>query len=128
MSEIVFDSSAVLAMLQDEPGGDAVPAFLGRAIISAVNFQEVAKELVRGGRSKKDVRAILGGIAMEVRAHDADAALLAAELFEKTRRYGSGLGDRSCMALGLQLALPILTADREWRKVEIEGLELRHLR
>lgn len=128
MSEIVLDSSAILAMLQDEPGGDDVPQYLGRAIISAVNFQEVAKELVRGGRSPKDVRAILAGIAVEVRPHDAEAAYLAADLYEKTKRYGSGLGDRSCMALGLQLGLPILTADREWRKVEVEGIELRHLR
>lgn len=128
MSEIVFDSSAVLAMLQDEPGGDSVSQYLGRAIISAVNLQEVAKELVRGGRSAGEVRAILGGIDMKVSAHDAEAAYLGAALFEQTRRYGSGLGDRSCMALGLQLTLPILTADRAWKKVEIEGLELRHLR
>lgn len=128
MSEIVFDSSAVLAMLQDEPGGDTVPQYLGRAIISAVNLQEVAKELVRGGRSVEDVRAILAGIDMKVSAHDSEAAYVAAGLFEKSRRYGSGLGDRSCMALGLQLALPVLTADREWKKIEIEGLELRHLR
>lgn len=128
MSEIVFDSSAVLAMLQDEPGGDAVPQYLGRATISAVNLQEVAKELMRGGRSATDVRAILGDIDVKVSAHDAEAAHLAAALFEKTRRYGSGLGDRSCMALGLQLALPVLTADRAWKKVEIEGLDIRHLR
>ena len=128
MSGVIFDSSAVLAMLQDEPGGDTVAQYLGRAVISAVNFQEVAKELVRGGRSAQDVRAILGGIDMKVMAHDAEAALLAATLYEHTRRYGSGLGDRSCMALGLNLGLPILTADREWKQVEIEGLELRHLR
>lgn len=128
MSDVVFDSSAVLAMLQDEPGADTVAQYLGRAVISAVNFQEVAKELVRGGLSAEDVRAILGSIDMKVRAHDAEAALLAAALYEQTRRYGRGLGDRSCMALGLQLGLPILTADREWKQVNIEGLELRHLR
>lgn len=128
MSDIVFDSSVVLAMLQDEPGGDSVSRYLGRAIISAVNLQEVAKELIRGGRSEEEARAILGGIDMKVRAHDAEAAYLAAGLFENTRRYGSGLGDRSCMALGLQLRLPVLTADRAWEKVEIADLELRHLR
>lgn len=128
MSEIVLDSSAVLAMLQEEPGGNLVADYLGRAMISAVNLQEVAKELLRGGRSPDEARAILGDIDMEVIPHDAEAAHLAAELFGKTRRYGSGLGDRSCMALGLQLRLPILTADREWEKVEIEGLEVRHLR
>lgn len=128
MSDIVFDSSAVLAILQDEPGGDTVAQYLGRAVISAVNLQEVAKELVRGGRSAEDVRAILGGIDMKVVAHDAGAAFLAAALYPQTRRHGRGLGDRTCMALGLQLGLPVLTADREWKQVKIDGLELRHLR
>lgn len=128
MTEIVFDSSAVLAMLLEEPGSDMVADYLGRATISAVNLQEVAKELLREGTPARDVRAILDDIAVDVSAHDAEAAHLAAELFNQTKRYGSGLGDRSCMALGLQLALPILTADREWKKVQIEGLELRHLR
>lgn len=128
MIEIVLDSSAVLAMLQDEPGGDTVPPYLGRAIISAVNLQEVAKELLRAGRSAEDVRAILGGIDVKVSAHDAEAAYLAAALYEQTRKYGRGLGDRSCMALGLELGLPVLTADREWKQVKIDGLDLRHLR
>lgn len=128
MSDVVFDSSAVLAMLREEPGGDLVAKYLGRATISAVNLQEVAKELLREGRSAEDVRAILADIDMEVSAHDAQAACLAAELFDKTKRFGSGIGDRSCMALGLELGIPILTADHEWKKVQIEGLRLRHLR
>ena len=57
-----------------------------------------------------------------------EVVLDAAELWEKTQEYGRGLGDRSCMALGLQLGLPVLTADREWKKVKVRGLQLKHLR
>lgn len=128
MTGVVLDSSAVLALLRHEPGSDGVADHLENAIISAVNLHEVAKEMFREGAIASDVRATLDSLALDVRAHDAEAAYRAAELYTPTRKYGSGLGDRSCMALGLELALPILTTDRAWEKVEIEDLELRHLR
>ena len=128
MSEVVLDSSAVLAMLREESGGDMVAEFLGNAIISAVNLHEVAEEMFREGATASDVRATLDALALDVSAHDTEAAYQAAELFESTRKFGSGLGDRACMALGLQLALSVLTADREWNRVQLEGLELKHLR
>lgn len=128
MSEVVLDASAVLALLRGEPGADQVAAFIGKAAISAVNVQEVAKEMVREGAAIADIQAILGELALDIHAHDAEAAYGAAELYKQTKKYGRGLGDRSCMALGLQLGLPVLTTDREWTKVKIEGLDLRHLR
>ena len=128
MSDVVLDASAVLALLREEPGADIVANHMGNAAISAVNLQEVAKEMLREGAATADVRAILGELALDAHAHDAEAAYAAAELYEKTQIYGRGLGDRSCMALGLQLALPVLTADREWKKIKIKGLELQQLR
>ena len=59
MSEVVLDASAVLALLRDEPGADIVAGHMGNAAISAVNLQEVAKEMFREGASCADVRAIL---------------------------------------------------------------------
>lgn len=128
MSEVVLDASAVLAMLRDEPGGDEVASFIGRAAISAVNLQEVAKEMLREGVPVADVRVVLDELALDICDHDAEAAYAAAALYEATNQYGRGLGDRSCMALGIQLGLPVLTADREWKRVEADGLDLRHLR
>lgn len=128
MSEVVLDASAVLALLRDEPGADIVAGHMGNAAISAVNLQEVAKEMLREGAVASAVRAILDELALDVRAHDAEAAYISAELYEKTKTFGRGLGDRSCMALGLQLALPVLTTDREWRKIKIKGLQLQDVR
>ena len=128
MSEVVLDASAVLAMLRDEPGGNEVASFIGRALISAVNLQEVAKDMLREGVPIGDVRTVLDELALHVHDHDREAAYTAAALYEATKQYGRGLGDRSCMALGIQLGLPVLTADREWKRVEVERLELRHLR
>ncbi len=128
MSGVVLDASAVLALLRGEAGADEVASHIGNAILSAVNLQEVAKEMLREGAEMKDIRVILDELGLEVRAHDAEAAYQSAQLFEKTKEFGRGIGDRSCMALGLQLKLPVLTADREWQKVKIRGLKLHHLR
>ena len=39
----MLDASAVLALLREEPRGDAVAAQIGRAAISAISLQEVVK-------------------------------------------------------------------------------------
>ena len=128
MTSAVLDASAVLALIRDEPGGNKVAEHVGRAAISAVNLQEVVKELLVSDLNISVIREVLGELRLEVRPHDADAAYAAAALHEQTREFGRGLGDRSCMALALALNVPAITADREWRKVKVKGLKLEQLR
>lgn len=128
MISVVFDASAVLALLRCEPGADKVTPHIGRAAISAVNLQEVVKELLLSGLGESTIREILGELRLDVRVHDIDAAFMAAGLHAQTREYGRGLGDRSCMALAIALGTPALTADREWRKVKVKGLKVEHIR
>lgn len=47
-------------------------------------------------------------------------ARLAAELREHTRHLGLSLGNRACLALGLLHGGPILTADRDWAKLDLD--------
>lgn len=128
MTSVVLDASAVLALIRDEPGGDKVGPHVGRAAISAVNLQEVIKELLLSGLDATTVRELLDELRLDVRAHDVDAAYAAAGLHSQTREYGRGLGDRSCLALAMQLGVPALTADREWKKVKVKGLKVEHIR
>lgn len=128
MAAVVLDASAVLALLRDEAGGDKVAPYVGSAAISAVNLQEVAKELLLSGLDEPIIREIIDELRLDVRAHDAEAAYAAAALHEQTREYGRGLGDRSCMALAVSLGVPAITTDREWRKVKVKGLKLEVLR
>ena len=128
MTSAVLDASAVLALVRDEPGGDKVAEHVGRGAISAVNLQEVVKELLASGLDQSIIRELLGELRLDVRAHDTDAAYATAALHEHTQEFGRGLGDRSCMALALSLGVPALTADREWRKVKVEGLQIQRLR
>lgn len=128
MTAAVLDASAVLALVRDEPGGDKVAPYVGRAAISAVNLQEVVKELSLSGLDAEVVRELMAELRLDIRAHDAEGAYAAAALHEHTKQYGRGLGDRSCMALAIALGVPAVTADREWRKVKVDGLRLEHLR
>lgn len=128
MTSAVLDASAVLALIRDEPGGNKVTEYVGRATISAVNLQEVIKELLVSGLDQLVVRELLDELRLDVRAHDVDAAYAAAALHEQTKQFGRGLGDRSCLALALNLGVPVLTTDTEWRKVKVAGLKVEHLR
>ena len=128
MASVVLDASAVLALVRDEPGADKVAPHIGRATISAVNLQEVIKELLLSGLDEPTTRELLDELRLDVRAHDTEAAYAAAALHAQTRQYGRGLGDRSCLALAVQLGVPALTADREWRKVKVKNLKLEHIR
>ena len=44
MSSYVLDASALLALLQQEPGGDVVAAILHDACVSTVNWTEVLQK------------------------------------------------------------------------------------
>jgi ribonuclease VapC len=61
---LVLDASALLAGLNGEPGADRVAAALDGAVVSAVNFAEVAGGLARGGNSPERVRAVLQALAL----------------------------------------------------------------
>lgn len=128
MTRVVLDASAVLALVREEPGADKVVPYIGQAVISAVNLQEVIKELLLGGLDESTTRELLDELRLDVRAHDVDTAYTAASLHSQTSQYGRGLGDRSCLALALQLGLPAVTADREWKKVRVKNLKLQHIR
>lgn len=49
MSSVVFDTSAVIALLRGEPGAALVASRVGQAAMSAVNLQELVKALILRG-------------------------------------------------------------------------------
>ena len=49
MTEVVLDASAVIALINKEPGADVVDAVLDEAVISAVNLSEVIAVLTDAG-------------------------------------------------------------------------------
>lgn len=127
MSRVVLDASALLALLNGEPGHEVVADNLPGSLISAVNLSEVVAKLVEAGMPDDAVRSALGDLGIEIRAFDSEAAYLTGVLRIQTRKLGLSLGDRACVALGLQLSSPVLTADRNWKELDI-GAEVRAIR
>ena len=118
MADVVLDASAVLALLQGEPGSDEVWQHLPGASLSAVNAAEVVAKLVDGGSAADEVGELLDQLGAEILPFDAVDVVPSARM-----RHGSralSLGDRACLALALRLAVPAVTADRAWSELETE--------
>jgi PIN domain nuclease of toxin-antitoxin system len=114
MSEAVLDASAVLALINEEPGAEVVNALLDDAVISAVNLSEVIAVLVDAGFELDRASGRIGALGLGVIAFDEPQALRAGALRAATRRAGLSFGDRACLGLAEALAVPAVTADRRW--------------
>lgn len=109
----VFDSSALLAFLQGEPGADLVEANLDEAsACGAANWSETAQKVRAHGRSWDLARALLLGYGLVVEPVTLEDAERAAHRWR--RGAGLSLGDRLCLALGARLDATVWTADRQW--------------
>ena len=121
---VVVDSSAILAVLNRENGAEFIVSRLRGSFVSAVNLHEVAKKMLEAGSTKDAIHAAMDRLGIRVMAHDADDAYQAASLAAATRKFGRGLGDRSCMALAIRLGVPAITTDRTWAQIDVPGLEV----
>lgn len=127
MASIVLDASVILAHLGGEPGSERAEEFFGDALMSAVNLSEVVAKLVERGASLGLVRAALSRYGLQVAAFDEELAERTGALRPRTKAFGLSLGDRACLALAERSALPVLTADRAWKDLNL-SIEVQLLR
>ena len=97
----VFDASAVLAAIFDEPGGERVTGLWadGENIISTVNYAEVISKLAERGMTDAEIRIVMEGVPLKPTEFDQEAAHAAGLLRRLTKALGLSLGDRACLAL-----------------------------
>ena len=127
-NKIVLDASALLALLNEEPGHKEVEKALPHAVISSVNLCEVVSVLTNMGISQNDAEHAALDLLYEVVPFDQAQALLAASLRKQTKSHGLSLGDRACLALTKTLHATVLTADKVWAKLTISGAHIRVIR
>ena len=127
VSKFVLDASALLALLNTEDGSAVVQEFLPHATISTVNLAEVVTRLSSLGMPEEQIRQVLGVLGLETIPFDEEQAFRAGLISANTRSLGLSLGDRACLALALSTHTVALTADREWKKLDI-GIEIRLIR
>jgi PIN domain nuclease of toxin-antitoxin system len=123
----VLDASAVLALLNQEPGMDHVEAMLADSCMGTVNYCEVLGKLIDAGMPEQEARESVELLNVEVVGFDADLARLAAVLRTSTKKLGLSLGDRSCLALALSRRNTAVTAERVWPKLKI-GVKIELIR
>ncbi len=114
MSSVVLDASALLAFLRREPASERIGALLHDVVISTVSLSEVVATALDYGGVLDQVLSSLSCLPVNTISFGVSDAYLAASLRPSSRHLGLSLGDRSCLALGSRLGLPVLTTDETW--------------
>jgi ribonuclease VapC len=121
MQSYVLDASALLALLNQEPGSERVAACIANgAVISTVNLLEVVAKLSDAAIPEKVTREILSVLGIVVVDFDTVLAYDAGLLRPLIRQVGLSLGDRACLALARRLNLPAVTTDKVWQKLSLD--------
>lgn len=127
----VLDASAVIALLNHEAGAEVVAPVLSASMISTINWAEVVSWLSSPNNVRavdiedaRDVLARHGLTTVPVTEAEAEGAGL---LAPQTRSAGLSLADRVALTLAMELGLPVLTADRQWDRVNLP-VEVRQIR
>lgn len=120
MSEsVVLDTSAIIALLQNEKGAEIVRKVLFNSVLSAVTVAEAYTKLSEWeGRGEKPLLEILFGV-QKIEPFTQPQAEIAGRLRTATRAKGLSLGDRCCLALAIELEASVYTADRAWVDLDI---------
>jgi ribonuclease VapC len=124
---VVLDASAVLALIQNEPGSVKLRGAMGAALLSSVNLCEIHSKLILKGLAATESWNRIEALQCDVRAFTADQGKLAAELIPATRPFGLSLGDRACLALAMERKAKVYTADRNWKNLSL-GIEIEVIR
>lgn len=119
MNSCVLDASALLALINAEPGSEVVTDVLPGAAMCSVNFGEVVAKLTDLGWTEAEIREDLDSLDIAVIAFDRDLAYASGRLRSQTKSLGLSFGDRACLALGAQLGIAVLTSDRAWASLAL---------
>ena len=118
MSEIVLDSSVLLAILRNEQISPAILDILEGSAMSAANYAEVWTKIHDLGLTADPRIPPLFSLLARIEPFTQQQARLAADLRPSTRHAGLSLGDRACLALALSIGADVYTADRQWSQID----------
>ena len=131
VEQIVMDSSAMIALLEQEEGWEIVEKNLSNAIISSVNLSEVIavinRKVAEDDGAQEEALRLLRNSFCNVIGFEEEQAVIAGLLDKITKKYGLSLGDRACLALAKYKNCSVLTGDRVWKELEL-GIDVRLIR
>jgi PIN domain nuclease of toxin-antitoxin system len=128
MNRVVFDVSALLALIQEEKGAEIIRPLLKCSVISSVNVAESLTVLQRLGIAPEEAMISISDMIRDIIPFDLEQAGRVAELHFQGQHRTLSLGDRACIALGIKLQLPIYTADKIWAQLQLNNADIRLIR
>ena len=123
-NKILLDASAILALIQGEPGYLILEDVIAHSICSSVNISEVVSVLTRTGVPQDKIEDIIKNCIPEIIPFSVSEAMLAGTLIDKTKSYGLSLGDRACIATAILHKIPVYTTDQIWKKLDLPNLQV----
>ena len=126
-SATVLDSSAMLAVIYQEPGADRVVPRMRGALFSTVNLVEVQSKLILKGAKPDFAWRGIAGFQCDICPLDAEQARVASGMAWMAKPLGLSLGDRVCLALAIQRKATVYTADRAWSGLTL-GIKIELIR
>jgi PIN domain nuclease of toxin-antitoxin system len=126
--DFLLDASAVLALLQNEPGSEQVKVALPRSAITSVNACEVLGVLIRAGCSPVEATTIFDNLSIPVLEFTYPHARSAASLFLLKLSRPLSLGDRACLGAAVESRKRVLTAERSWSELDLRDTRIECIR
>lgn len=120
MNKVIFDASALLALIKNEAGAKILEGLLGNVMMSSINVSEVLCILLDSDMNVQEVKGAVEPFIDFIIPFDFEHSISCAALKKATRHLGLSLGDRACIALGMSTGYPVYTADKAWGKLELD--------
>ena len=114
--KVVFDTSALLTIINNETGADVVIKHISTAYMSTVNIAEVVAYLTRNGFSDEDKILRIINLVKQINLNQ-EVAVSSGMMILLTKKYGLSLGDRVCLATAKLLNATVYTADKKWSEI-----------
>jgi PIN domain nuclease of toxin-antitoxin system len=113
----MLDASALLCVLLEERGEDAVLTHIERCGILSVQYAEVLSKLMQRGGTFEQSRNAINVLRIPVIDFDRVRATETARLHAMLRSHGISFADAACLAAASLGGRGVLTADRAWSRL-----------
>ena len=113
-SRVVYNEPGAAKVIAELQSGDVEP------LASAVNLCEVQTRLLRDGLPFTEIANLLRSLEITVVPFDVTDADGASALYVESKTLGLSLGDRACLALGRKERVKVWTADRAWKRLNVD--------